>query len=165
MASAASIPESQNSETSGSQSSSNAKTTNSKAQSSSEWSSESSSDSQKTRVAARSKLMEEAKRIGKALEALRSELDNTADLFPINTWNDNKAVFASWRFLIADVDNCTEWLAKSRSNMNLRLQNPPGQDCMFQVVPRMVFLTQFYSNGSFERTLRGIHNSSQAAAE
>ena len=49
--------------------------------------------------------------------------------------------------------------------MNLRLQNPPGQDCMFQVVPRMVFLTQFYSNGSFERTLRGIHNSSQAAAE
>ena len=108
MASAASIPESQNSETSGSQSSSNAKTTNLKAQSSSEWSSESSSDSQKTRVAARSKLMEEAKCIGKALEALRSELDNTADLFPINTWNDNKAVFASWQFLIADVNNCTE---------------------------------------------------------
>jgi len=70
--------------------------------------------------------MEEAKCIGKALEALRSELDNTADLFPINTWNDNKAVFASWQFLIADVNNCTEWLAKSRSNMNLQLQNPPG---------------------------------------
>jgi len=52
--------------------------------------------------------MEEAKCIGKALEALRSELDNTADLFPINTWNDNKAVFASWQFLIADVNNCTE---------------------------------------------------------
>jgi len=51
---------------------SNAKTTNSKAQSS-----------------------YEAKHVAKALEALRSELDDTADLFPINTCNDNQAVFTT----------------------------------------------------------------------
>ena len=175
MSSLASIPGGEVLDTSSRRSSSNSKKTNSKknskAQSSSETKgatnskAESSTDSQKTRATARSELMEEAKRIGKALEALRPEFNDTADLFPINTWNDNKAVFATWRFLIADVDNCTEWLAKSRNDMNLRLQNPPGQDCMFQVVPRTIFLTQFHSNGFFERTLREIHKASQAAAE
>ena len=52
-----------------------------------------------------------------------------------------------------------------RSDMDLRLQNPPGQHGMFQVVLRMIFLTQFCSNGFLERTLREIHNASQAAAE
>ena len=52
-----------------------------------------------------------------------------------------------------------------RSNMDLRLQNPPGKDGMFQVVLRMIFLTQFYSNGLLQRTLREIHNASQATAE
>ena len=146
-----------NSKKSKTQSSSETRATDSKAKSI--------TGSQKTRATARSKLMEEAKRIGKALEALRPEFNDTADLFPINTWNDNKAVFATWRFLITDVDNCTEWLAKSRNDMYLRLQNPPGQDCMFQVVPRTIFLTQFHSNGFFERTLREIHKASQAAAE
>jgi len=63
--------------------------------------------------------MEEKKHIGNALKALSSEFDNTADLFPINTWNDNKAVFAAWRLLIANIDNCTSWLPESRSDMNL----------------------------------------------
>lgn len=76
MASAASIPESQNSETSGSQSSSNAKTTNLKAQSSSEWSSESSSDPQKIRATAWSKLMKETKCIREALRALYPKFDS-----------------------------------------------------------------------------------------
>jgi len=67
--------------------------------------------------------MEEEKRIGNALKALLSEFNNTADLFPINTWNDNKAVFATWRLLIADIDNCTGWLPESRSDMNLWLQS------------------------------------------
>ena len=177
MSSLASMPEEEVLDTSSRQSSFNSKKTNSKknskAQSSSETrrkgatnsKAESSTDSQKTRATAPSKLMEEAKCIGKALKALRSEFNDTADLFPINTWNDNKAVFATWQFLIADVDNCTEWLAKSRNDMNLRLQNPPGQDCMFPVVPRTIFLTQFHSNGFFERTLREIHKASQAAAE
>ena len=52
-----------------------------------------------------------------------------------------------------------------RSDMDLRLQNPPEQHGMFQVVLRMIFLTQFCSNGFLERTLREIHNASQAAAE
>ena len=162
MSSLASIPEEEVLDTSSLQSSFNSKKTNSKknskAQSSSETrkkgatnsKAESSTDSQKTRATARSKLMEEAKRIGNALKALRSEFDDMADLFPINTWNDNKAVFAAWRLLIADVDNCTGWLPESRSDMNLRLQNPPGRRCMFQVVLRMIFFTQFYSNDSLK---------------
>ena len=160
MSSLASIPGGEVLNTSSRRSSSNSKKTNSKknskAQSSSETKgatnskAESSTDSQKTRATARSKLMEEAKRIGNALKALRSEFDDMADLFPINTWNDNKAVFAAWRLLIADVDNCTGWLPESRSDMNLRLQNSPGRRCMFQVVLRMIFFTQFYSNDSLK---------------
>jgi len=165
MASAASIPESQGSETSGSQLSSDAKTMNSKAQSSSESSSESSTESQKTRAAAHSKLMQEAKRIGEDLKALRSEFNDMADLFSINTWTNNKAVFAKWRLVIATVHNCTGWDPIERGYMNLQLQNPPGQDGMFQVVPRMVFITQCYSNGFLQRTLREIHKGSQAGAE
>ena len=113
MSSLASMPEEEVLDTSSHQSSFNSK--NSKA--------ESSTDSQKTRATARSKLMEEDKRIGNALKALPSEFDNTADLFPINTWNDNKAVFAAWRLLIANIDNCTGWLPESRSDMNLWLQS------------------------------------------
>ena len=171
MSSLASIPGGEVLDTSSRRSSSNSKKKNSKAQSSSETKgatnskAESSTDSQKTRATARSELMEEAKRIGKALEALRPEFNDTADLFPINTWNDNKAVFTAWEILIADVDNCTGWLPESRSDMNLRLQNPPERRCMFQVVPRMIFLTQFHSNEFFERMLREIHKASQAAAE
>jgi len=106
--------------------------------------------SQKTRATACTKLMEETKHIGKALEALCSEFNNMADLFPINTWNDIKAVFAAWEFLIADIDNCTGWLPESRSDMNLRLQNPPWRRCMFQVILRMIFFTQVYSNDSLK---------------
>jgi len=109
--------------------------------------------------------MEEAKRIGEDLKALRSEFNDMADLFSINTWTDNKAVFAKWRLVIATVHNCTGWDPIERGYMNLRLQNPPGKHGMFQVIPRMFFLTQFYSNDSLERTLRAIHKGSQAAAE
>ena len=130
--------------------------TNSKAQSS--------TDSQKTRATARSKLMEEAKYIGEALKALQPEFDNMVDLFPIN-WKDNKVVFAKWRVLFAELHNCTGWDPIEKGYMNLRLQNPPGQDGMFQVIPRTIFLTQFYSNGHLQCTLREIHNASQAAAE
>ena len=104
-----------NSKKSKTQSSSETRATDSKAKSI--------TGSQKTRATARSKLMEEEKRIGNALKALPSEFDNTADLFPINTWNDNKAVFAAWRLLIANIDNCTGWLPESRSDMNLWLQS------------------------------------------
>ena len=118
------------------QSSSNSKKTNSKAQSS--------TDSQKMRATARSKLMEEAKHIGEALEALRLDFDSTNDRFSENVREGNKDTFDAWQFLFADVHNCTRWLPESRSDMNLRLQNPPGKHCMFQVVLTMIFLTQFY---------------------
>jgi len=147
MTSAASIPEGEVLDTPSCQSSSNTKTMNSKAQPSSE--SKSSSDLQKTRVTACSKLMEEAKCIGEAPEALCPVLDSIIDLFLINIWKD-KAIFAKWELLFADIDNCTSWLPKSRSDINLWLQSSPGQDSVFQVVLRTIFLTQFYSNGFFE---------------
>ena len=162
MPSLESIPEEEVFDTSSRRSSSNSKKANSKKTNSK---AQSSTESQKTRATARSKLIEEAKCVGDALKALQPEFNNTVDLFPINTWKDNRAIFIAWRFLIAGVDNCTRWLPKMRSDMNLRLQNPPGEHGMFQVVLRMIFLTQFCSNGFLERTLREIHNASQAAAE
>ena len=120
-----------NSKKSKTQSSSETRATNSKA--------ESSTDSQKTRATARSKLMEEAKRIGEALEALHLDFDSTNDRFSENVREGNKDTFDAWQFFFADVHNCTRWLPESTSDMNLRLQNPPGKRCMFQVVPRMIF--------------------------
>ena len=126
--------------------------------------SQSSSESQKTRTTARSKLMEEVKRIGEDLRALRLDFDSTNNRFSENVREGNKDTFDAWQFLFADVHNCTGWLSESRSDMNLRLKNPPGKRRMFQVVLRMIFFTQFYSNDSLEWTLRAIHKGSQAAA-
>ena len=145
MSSLASIPGGEVLDTSSRQSSFNSK--KSKTQSSSETrrkgatnsKAESSTDSQKTRATARSKLMEEAKRIGEALEALHLDFDSTNDRFSENVREGNKDTFDAWQFLFADVHNCTRWLPESTSDMNLRLQNPPGKRCMFQVVPRMIF--------------------------
>jgi len=123
MSSLASIPEGEVSDTSSRQSSSNSEKTNSNAQSSTE--------SEKTRATAHSKLMEEAKCVGEALKALQPEFDNIVKQFPKNLCERNQDIFVAWRFLIAGIDNCTRWLPKMRSNMNLRLQNPPGLDCMF----------------------------------
>ena len=162
MSSLASIPEEEVLDTSSRQSSFNSKKPNSKknskAQSSSETrkkgatnsKAESSTDSQKTRATARSKLMEEAKRIGNALKVLRLDFDSTNNRFSENVREGNKDTFDAWQFLFADVDNCTRWLPESRSDMNLRLQNPPGKRCMFRVVLRMIFFTQFYSNDSLK---------------
>jgi len=113
----------------------NSKKTNSKAQSN--------TDSQKMGAIARSKLMGEAKHIGEALEALRPKFDNKYNRFSENVREGNKDTFDAWQFLFADVHNCAGWLPESRSNMNLRLQNPPGKHCMFQVVLTMIFLTQY----------------------
>jgi len=128
MSSLASIPEGEVPDTSSRQSNSNSEKTNSNAQSS--------TDSQKTRATARSKLIEEAKHVGQALEALRPQFDNMINLFSENVHQRNQDIFDIWGILFADVHNCTRWLPKMRSGMNLRLQNPPGKDGMFQVVPR-----------------------------
>ena len=87
------------------------------------------------------------------------------NLFSENVREGNQDIFDEWEILFADVHNCTDWGPIWRKGMNLRLQNPPGQDGMFQVIPRMIFFTQFYRNECIQRTLRGIHNASQAAAE
>ena len=113
MPSLASTPEGEVLDTLSRQSRSNSK--NSKAQSSTE--------SQKMRATARSKLMEEAKRIGEALEALRLKFDNKYNWFLENVRKGNKDTFDAWQFLFADVHNCTCWLPESRSDMNLWLQS------------------------------------------
>ena len=178
MSSLASIPEGEVLDTSSCQSSSKSKKTslkkmNSKVQSSSETrrrgamnpKAQSSTDSQKARATARSKLMEEAKCVGKALRALRPEFDIIVNRFSKKIREANADTFDDWEVLIADVQNCAGWLPKSKSHMNSRLQNPPGKDSMFQVVLRMIFFTQFYRDGPIQRTLREIHNASQAAAK
>jgi len=155
MPSLVSIPEGEVVATPSHQSSHNSKDsekTNSKA--------ESSTDSQKTRATARSKLMEEAKRIGEALEALRPNFDSMNNRFSENVREGNIDIFDIWGVLFADVHNCTGWDPIERGYMNLQLQNPPGKHGMFQVIPRMFFLTQFYSNDSLERTLREIYKAS-----
>jgi len=178
MPSLESIPEEEVFDASSRRSSSNSKKANSrqmnsKAQSSSgTWKTgatnskaQSSTDSQKARATARSKLIEEAKCVGGDLEALRPKFDNIVNQFSKKVHEGNQDIFNKWELLIAGVDNCTRWLPKMKSHMDLRLQNPPGTDGMFQVVLRMIFFTQFCSNGFLERTLREIHNASQAAAE
>ena len=136
MSSLESIPEGEVSDASSRQSSSNSEKTSSNAQSSTE--------SQKARATARSKLIEEAKCIGEALEALRPDFDNMINLFSENVRERNQDIFDIWGILFADVHNCTDWGPISRKGMNLRLQNPPGEDGMFQVVPRTILFTQFY---------------------
>jgi len=178
MPSLESIPEEEVLDTSSRRSSSNSKKansrqTNSKAQSSSgtrktgatNSKAESSTDSQKARATARSKLIEEAKCVGGDLEALRPKFDNIVNQFSKKVREGNQDIFNKWELLIADVHNCTRWDPMVRGYMDLRLQNPPGKDGMFQVIPRMIFFTQFYSNVLLQCTLQGIHNASQTAAE
>ena len=43
--------------------------------------------------------------------------------------------------LASNIDKCTGW-GPLRNQLNLRFQNLPGEDGMFQVVLRMIFLTQ-----------------------
>ena len=151
----------------------NSKKTNSKAQSSSgtrktgatNSRAQSSTDSQKARATARSKLIEEAKRVGGALRALRPEFDISNNRFSKKVREGNNEIFDKWEFLIADTENCAGWGPKMKSHMDLRLQNPPGKDGMFQVVPRMIFFTQLYRDGFPQRILREIHNACQAATE
>jgi len=57
---------------------------------------ESITESQKTRVTACSKLMEEAKCIGEALEALRLDFDSTNNRFSENVRERNKDTFDAW---------------------------------------------------------------------
>ena len=101
MSSLESIPEGEVSDTSSRQSSSNSEETSSNAQSSTE--------SQKARATARSKLIEEAKCIGEALEALRPDFDNMVNLFSENVREGNQDIFDIWGILFADVHNCTDW--------------------------------------------------------
>ena len=166
MPSLESIPEEEVLDASSRRSSSNSKKansrqTNSKAQSSSgtrktgatNSKAESSTDSQKARATARSKLIEEAKCVGGDLEALRPKFDNIVNRFSKKVRERNNEIFDEWAVLIADTKNCASWDPVSRSNMDLRLQNPPGKHGKFQVVLRMIFFTQFYRDGFLQRTL------------
>ena len=117
------------------------------------------------RATPRSKLMEEAKKKADTLLKLRPQFDEIVKQFLKDVRKANQGNFQKWALLFPIVDECTTWEPTAKSYMNLRLQNPPGQDGMFQVILRMIFLTQFCSNGFIQPILRQVHNTSQAAAE
>jgi len=131
----------------------NSKAANSKAQSA-----QSSSDSQKSRATARSKLIEEAKRKADLLIDLYPQFEFKVEEFPEKVCKHNKGIFNDWKGLLRNVDKCTDWGPSLRNQLNLRLQNLPGENGMFQVALRMTFLTQFYSNGSIQRAIRQLFN-------
>ena len=114
---------------------------------------QSSSDSQKERATARSKLIEEAKQKAEILIESYPSFEFEVEEFPEKVCKHNKGIFTKWKVLLRTVDKCTAWEARMRKHMDLRLQNLPGEDGMFQVIPRMIFLTQFYSNGRLQRML------------
>ena len=87
----------------------------------------SSTDSQKTRATACFKLIKEAKCIGEDLKVLQPKFNNIVDWFLKKVCKGNQDIFNKWQLLIAGIDNCTHWLPKMRSNMDLWLQNPPGK--------------------------------------
>ena len=84
--------------------------------------------------------------------------------FPEKVRKHNQGIFNDWKGLFKTIDKCTDWTPLLRNQLNLRLQNLPRENGMFQVVLRMIFLT-IYSNGSIERAIRQLFNANQAAAE
>jgi len=134
MASSASISETQDSEISGSQSSS------------------------QYEASARSELMEEAKRKANILIKLYPRFEFKVKRFPEKVRKQNEDIFNGWKGLFNSVDKCTNWVPLLKNQLNLRLQNLPGEDGMFQVVPRMVFFTQFYRNGYVQPAIRQVLN-------
>ena len=131
----------------------NSKAANSKAQSA-----QSSSDSQKSRATARSKLIEEAKRKADLLIGVYPQFEFKVKRFPDKVREHNEDIFNDWKGLLRNVDKCTDWVPLQRKHMSSRLQNLPGENGMFQVVLSMIFLTQFYSNGWIQRPIRQLFN-------
>ena len=131
----------------------NSKEANSKAQSS--------FDSQKTRATACSK---EAELKADLLIELYPQFEFKVEEFPEKVRKHNQGIFNGWKGLFKTIDKCTDWTPLLRNQLNLRLQNLPRENGMFQVVLRMIFLT-IYSNGSIERAIRQLFNANQAAAE
>ena len=96
---------------------------------------QSSFDSQKTRATARSKLMEEAKWKGDLLNYTHN-LNPRSRNSRRRSANTTKASSTIGR---ACLDKCTDWAPLLRNQLNLNL---PRESGMFQVVLRMIFLTQ-----------------------
>ena len=119
---------------------------------------QSSSDSQKSRATARSKLIEAAKRKADLLIDLYPQFEFKVEEFPEKVREHNEDIFNDWKGLLRTVDKCTDWGPSLRNQLNLRLQNLPGENGIFQVALRMTFLTQFYSNGSIQRAIRQLFN-------
>ena len=104
---------------------------NSKAQSA-----QSSSDSRMARATARSKLIEEAKQKATMLRKLRPLFESKVKRFPEKVREQNEDIFNDWEGLFETVDECTQWVPSLRDYLNLRLQNLPGENGMFQVIPK-----------------------------
>ena len=153
MTSLSSIPEGRALESSEFQLSSNSRKTRAGTKSSAKTAETQSSDnSEKTRATPRFKLMEEAKQNANFLVKLRPLFEKEVERFPAEVRNENEIIFLHWEALFTIVEGCTAWQATSRSHLDLRLQNLPGKNGMFQVVPKMIF-SHVYSNESIQRIL------------
>jgi len=80
----------------------------------------------------RSELMEEAKLKTDILVELYSQFEFKLKRFPEKVRKHNKGIFNDWKGLFKTVDKCTGWVPLQRNHLNSRLQNPPGEDGMFQ---------------------------------
>jgi len=126
---------------------------------------ETSESSQSTGAVAYATVMEEAKWNAGSLAKLRHIFDKIIKRFPMDVRKENGGIFDKWDTLLTTVDRCTHWEPKTSSYLNLRLQNPPEEDGLFQVDSRMISLTQFFSNGCIQCIVRGIRKASQPAAK
>ena len=113
---------------------------------------QSSANSGNTRATRRSRLMDEAKRKAGLLVKLHPQFEKEVKQFPAEVRDENEIIFIRWEGLFTTVEHCIMWNAITRSHLDLRLQNLPGDDGMFQVVPKMMF-SHVYSNGSIQRRL------------
>jgi len=52
-----------------------------------------------------------------------------------------------------------------KGDLSLQLQNLPGENGMLEIVPRKIFLPQFYINGYIQSTIRELLNANEAAAK
>ena len=87
-----------------------------------------------------------------------SHLGNLYPLFldvveqlPENIRRTNRKVFNKWRTLLVSVDKYALWGETMKRALNLRLQNAPGDDGIFQFSSGGLSSSQFYRDGYIQR--------------
>jgi len=98
------------------------------------------------RATAHSKLNEEAKQKADLLIEVYPQFEFKVKKFLKKVCKHNKDIFNNWKGLLRTVEKCTNWALLQIKYISSQLQYLPGENGMFQVILRMIFLIQFYSN-------------------